>query len=304
MRIAFVTTSWPRSPGDAAGHFVRAEALAARALGHDVVVLAPDAPHEPGLDVPTLRGQSAFGWPGALERMRRNPLRVLAASAWVAAVRRTIAACGPFDRLVAHWALPSAWPVFDPRCGAALEVVSHGSDVRLLERLPGPARAWLVATISARASEWRFVSPSLRDALVLAAPASAARLRQIARVAPSPFELPDVRGAANERRIEVGRPFVSSVGRLLAFKHVDRIVETAARERVPLIVVGDGPERQALERLAKTTRADARFVGQLPRTEALAWMRASDALWFASVREGRPTVVREAQALDVPVRFL
>jgi glycosyltransferase involved in cell wall biosynthesis len=205
---------------------------------------------------------------------------------------------------VAHWSIPCAWPAFDPTCRGELEVVSHGSDVRLIERLPGPVRARLVATIAARATEWRFVSASLQQALVEAAPASAARLRDIARVAPSPFELPDVHDAATERRLEIGRPFVSSVGRLVAFKHVDRIVETAARERTPLVVVGDGPERHALERLAKDKRADARFVGHVPREEALAWMRASDALWFASVREGWPTVLREAEALEVPVRFL
>lgn len=283
---------------------MRAEALGARNEGHDVVVLAPDARAEPGLDVLALRGQGAFGWPGALERMRRNPLRVLAASAWVAAVRHALVAFGPFDRVVAHWAVPSAWPAFDPGCGAALEIVSHGSDIRLLARLPGPVRAWLIGTLAARATQWRFVSPSLRDALVAAAPGSAARLREVARVRPSPFELPDVRRAASDRRLEIGRPFVSSVGRLLAFKRVDRIVRTAARERVPLVVVGDGPERRALERLAQGTHADARFVGQIPRAEALAWLRASDALWFASAREGRPTVVREAEALQVPVRFL
>ena len=61
MRVAFVTTSWPRAPGDAAGHFVRAEALEARDAGHDVVVFAPDAPHDPGLDVLALPGRGAFG---------------------------------------------------------------------------------------------------------------------------------------------------------------------------------------------------------------------------------------------------
>ena len=283
---------------------MRAEALEAREAGHEVVVLAPDAPHDPGLDVLALRGHGAFGWPGALERMRQNPLRALAASAWVAAVRRALGQCGPFDRVVAHWSIPSAWPAFDPSCSAELEVVSHGSDVRLLERLPAPARAWLVASIATRASVWRFVSSQLMEALAHAAPASAARVRAIARVAPSPFELPDVHEAASERRLEVGRPFVSSVGRLVSFKQVDRIVETAAKEGAALVVVGDGPERPALERLARDKRADARFVGHVPRHEALAWMRASEELWFASVREGRPTVLREAEALSVPVRFL
>ena len=63
-----------------------------------------------------------------------------------------------------------------------------------------------------------------------------------------------------------------------------------------------GPSAQALERRALASSARVRFVGDLPRHEALAYMAAADALVFASEAEGCSTVIREAGALSVPVQ--
>jgi teichuronic acid biosynthesis glycosyltransferase TuaC len=68
-----------------------------------------------------------------------------------------------------------------------------------------------------------------------------------------------------------------------------------------LVVVGDGPERSRLEALARARGVDARFVGRVPRDEALAWIGAADVLIHASEAEGLSTVVREAEALGTPV---
>jgi teichuronic acid biosynthesis glycosyltransferase TuaC len=66
------------------------------------------------------------------------------------------------------------------------------------------------------------------------------------------------------------------------------------------VVVGDGPERGRLVALARLRKIDARFVGRLPRPDALAWIGAADVLLHASRTEGLSTVVREANALGVP----
>jgi glycosyltransferase involved in cell wall biosynthesis len=207
--------------------------------------------------------------------------------------------------VVAHWAIPCAFPIaFDSvlvagtgELKAELEVVSHGSDVGLLERLPAPIRRKIVTALSERASEWRFVSAELLARLARTVPE---RLLRNATVRPCAIEIPNVDALAEAKRRTMPGPFVSTIGRLVASKRVDRIVEVAAAERVPLVVVGDGPERSRLERAAKGTR----FVGHVPREEALAWMRASSALWYAARDEGLPTVLREAEALGVPVRML
>lgn len=276
MRVAVVTTSWPKVVGDPSGHFVQTEARALEAEGHDVVVVAAEG--------------DAFGWPGALPRLRQNPLRLFGAARWIRSARHTVQV-GEFDRVIAHWAVPCAFPIaFD--APGELEIVSHGSDVGLLERMPRR----VVEMLAERATEWRFVSAGLLERFARLVPS---RLLSKATVRPCAIEIPDVADLALRKQREIGRPFVSAIGRLVSSKRVDRIISVARAERVPLVVVGDGPERRRLERLG-----DARFVGTVPRHEGLAWMKASSALWFASRQEGFPTVLREAEALGVPVRML
>jgi glycosyltransferase involved in cell wall biosynthesis len=71
-----------------------------------------------------------------------------------------------------------------------------------------------------------------------------------------------------------------------------------------LVVVGDGPERSRLERLARSRHVDAQFLGVVDRSEALAWIGAAHALLHASDTEGASSVVREARALGTPVVVL
>jgi teichuronic acid biosynthesis glycosyltransferase TuaC len=126
----------------------------------------------------------------------------------------------------------------------------------------------------------------------------------VARVSAPRLDLPDVRGAIELLRSELGATRAAvSVGRLVASKQVDRAIEHVARTRGvdALVVVGDGPERARLERLARTRGVDARFVGAVGRTTALAWIGAASELLHASAAEGLSTVVREAEALGTRV---
>jgi glycosyltransferase involved in cell wall biosynthesis len=99
------------------------------------------------------------------------------------------------------------------------------------------------------------------------------------------------------------------VGRLLDHKQVHLLIEAMRllRERRPdatLLIIGDGPERPALERLAATLalRESVRFAGQLrTSTEVYAHLKASRVLAFPSKREGFGTVVLEAWACGIPV---
>lgn len=70
------------------------------------------------------------------------------------------------------------------------------------------------------------------------------------------------------------------------------------------MVLGDGPQRAQLERMARPWQVDIRFLGTTPRREALGWIGAADELVHASKVEGLSTVVREASALGVPVTFV
>ncbi len=291
MRIAILTTSFPGFPGDPAGHFVQSEARSLEDAGHDVSVLTPAA-------------GGAFGWPGVAARVRARPLRAFEALGWVASARAKLARMN-VDRVVAHWALPCGWPIALGARGAAIELVSHGGDVRLLGALPGPARRAVVRAIESRADRWRFVSEPLLGALLAGLDReTCARVERIAVVQAAPIDMPDVDGAVRlRRRAFAGRRVAVSVGRLVASKRVDRAIEYVARSRDldAIVIVGDGPERARLERFARTRGVDARFVGAVARPEALGWIGAADVLLHASRAEGLSTVVREAAALGTPV---
>jgi teichuronic acid biosynthesis glycosyltransferase TuaC len=295
MRIAIVTTSWPAGPGDAPGHFVQAEAAELERAGHEVVVVTPRVGY-PG---------SAFGWPGAAARIAQQPLRAIDAARWVVAARARIRAIAA-ERVIAHWAVPCGWPI--AVAGRHVEVVSHGADVRLLLGLPRAMRDLLARTIAERVSTWRFVSEGLkRELLGALGPRARASVARIAVVRAASFDMPDVFEAAEQLRSSLRAGTIAvSIGRLVKTKRVERAIDFVARSRdiASLVVVGDGPERPRLERLARSRGVDAHFVGLLPRERALAWMAAADVVLHGSAKEGLSTVVREAEALGKPVVYV
>ena len=289
MRIAVVTTSWPRFEGDPSGHFVEAEvrALAQCGEGHEVVVIAADG--------------AAFGWPGLAARVRASPVRLVGAAAWVARARAQVAN-GKFDKVIAHWAVPSAWPIA-MAAGPTLEVVSHGGDVRLLARTPRPLRDLVVRTIASRADAWRFVSQALLESLLAGVAPDVGRLvERVACVAPCAIEVArPTDDAIAAKRAQVGAPFAVCVARLVPSKRVEVAIAWADARRRPLVIVGDGPERASLERAARASGGRVHFAGRTTRPEALAWIASSAELVQPSRTEGLSTVVREAELLGVPV---
>jgi glycosyltransferase involved in cell wall biosynthesis len=165
-----------------------------------------------------------------------------------------------------------------------------------------------VTGLARRAQAWRFVSDRLLGTLLDSlAPATRAQVEAIAQVRAASLEELDVRTAVAQRRRELGSKRVAvSVGRLVPGKRVDRAIEHVARRSGgggvdALVVVGDGPERESLERLARRRGVTAHFVGTVPRHEALTWIGAAEYVIHASRAEGLSTVVREAEGLGVPV---
>jgi teichuronic acid biosynthesis glycosyltransferase TuaC len=294
MRIAVVTTSYPASEGDPAGHFVRAEVRGLERDGHEVHVVAPAS-------------GGAFGWPGVATRVRARPWTAMGAAGWAMHARTALAALSA-TRVICHWVVPSVFPIaWTAR--APIEGVSHGGDVRLLTGLPSPLRAAFVRRIAARVVRWRFVSDALLEDLCRALPATAAfAVRRVAVVAASPIDVPPDPSRTREARAaalrgEAKGPLFVAVGRLVAGKRVERAIDHVAAQGgdARLVVVGDGPERARLRAHARARRLDVRFVGDVPRDEALAWIAASDALVHASEAEGLSTVIREAELLGVRV---
>jgi len=98
------------------------------------------------------------------------------------------------------------------------------------------------------------------------------------------------------------------VGRLVAVKGLDLLLEATAllvqqHRDVELVFVGDGAEREVLQRQVNKLGLNGRvhFVGVQPHDCIPVWMNAGDVLCLPSHREGLPTVLLEALACGTPV---
>jgi glycosyltransferase involved in cell wall biosynthesis len=210
MRVAVLTTSYPRFAADVAGRFVADAVQHVRARGLEVEVVEPAQFRHFGI---------AYGH-GMVGNLRRRPwlalfLPVLLAS-FVQAARRTEA-----DLFHAHW-LPAGWVA--ARTGRPYVVQVWGTDVELARRVP-----WLARRVLGPA---RLVIAASNE---LAAAARALGAREV-RVIPSGVELPAQVGE------EAVPPEVLYAGRLSAEKGVLELVEAASG--LNLVVAGDGPLRR------------------------------------------------------------
>jgi len=120
------------------------------------------------------------------------------------------------------------------------------------------------------------------------------------RVTVLPNPAPDA-GEAVAATLE-HRPALVFAGRLTAAKNLDLALRAlAAVPGARLTVVGDGPDRSRLERVAAELGAQAEFVGARPRTEVLGLLGAADAAVLSSAWENFPHGVVEALAMGTPV---
>ncbi len=109
---------------------------------------------------------------------------------------------------------------------------------------------------------------------------------------------------ACRRALGVTRPTLISVGHLIARKGHDIVIEAMTRlPDVELMIVGEGPERSALQALIdRYGLADrVRLLGAQPHSEMRHFYTAADALVLASSREGWANVLLEAMACGTPV---
>jgi len=91
-----------------------------------------------------------------------------------------------------------------------------------------------------------------------------------------------------------------------ASKQFGKLVELIADlqingSKVHLVLIGDGPERPALEKLAAELGilASVTFPGEVPLAKQ--WLPAFDLFVFTSVDEGMPNAVLEAGAAGLPI---
>lgn len=106
------------------------------------------------------------------------------------------------------------------------------------------------------------------------------------------------------RELDLDGAVLAFAGRLGPQKSLDLALRALAdMPEVTLVVAGDGPERDALERRARElgVAPRVRFLGPLPREGVLFLFRAADASLLPSAWENFPHTVVESLAVGTPV---
>ena len=310
MRVAVVAEYYPRASDPVLGVWAHRQALAAAEAGADVQVLVLHRPVPPRAAL-TARDRRALTAP------MRQPLRAeldglpvtyvpflapprpRSYGSWgrwaappLAVALRRLRRRFPFDLVHAHYASPAGDAVRRAGMRCPMVVSVHGGD--------------LLAVAVRSSAGARAVNEALRDAaLVLAYSAGMERrARDLGalhtRVVHLGADLPErVTGPAGARLV--------TVGHLVARKrHADVLralwLLRDAHPRAEWVVVGDGPERPALERLAgELGVADrVRFTGRLPHAEAVAEAQRACAFVLPSIDEAFGVAYVEAMAGGVP----
>jgi glycosyltransferase involved in cell wall biosynthesis len=212
LRVALLTTYYPRHEGDSAGLFVSDAVDRIRERGIVVDVVAPGVYNDYGL---------AYGW-GVVRNLKRRPWAVpLMLFSMLRAIRR---AARSADLVHVHWLLAAPLGLLS---GRPFVVTLHGTpsagafeDLTLLRR----AR-WLFGPLLRRARAVICVSRTLADA--------ASALGANAVVIPNGVDIPPNIGE------EAHPPEILFAGRLAEEKGIEELA--IAAEGMNLVVAGEGP---------------------------------------------------------------
>lgn len=311
MRILMLATTVPVAVGDGTPSFVLDGAIG---LGEDtsVTIVAPSVGGSaPSVHFGSVKVRRFRYLPRRWERLAdeaimpqlaRHPSRwlqalALSASMTVAAIRihRDVRP----DVVHAHWIIPSGAIALLLRivCGTPYVVTSHGADAFTMDR---PPFASLKNAVVARASRFIAVSEEILSRFQL--------VTERGVVQPCGVDLKLWDQLVGERRAEQGR--VLFIGRLDVKKGVDIAIRAIAEvPEAQLRIVGDGPERAALDELARSVEVVDRviFLGRATRDATAAELRCATCIVIPSIvasdgdREGTPVVLGEAVAARVPV---
>jgi glycosyltransferase involved in cell wall biosynthesis len=218
-----------------------------------------------------------------------------------------------FDVIESHWLVPSALAALAGAPSHRQSAFAHSGDVALLERIP------FGHTIARRLAGAGIAIQFVSDALQARFAALAGR--QVGTVQPvalaGGWRTRAGVDLAGRRRLGLARPTVLAVGRLVPIKGHEGLLRACASAQadgaqpaagpLEVVILGDGPERSHLGRLADALGVRLRLPGFVSRDEVALWLRAADVFVQPSIRlpngrtEGAPFATAEARSVGIPV---
>ncbi len=311
MKVCIVSEFYPRAHDPVLGIWAHEQALAARDAGAEVRVLVLHRPIPP-LNTP------ARALPGALRALLDQPARAQLDGITVDYVRfvapprpRSYGSWGrwaarplaralrelrrefAFDLIHAHNAVPAGDAVRRAGLDVPLVVSVHGGDVFHTAVRHADGAGAIRATFDSA----RLVLANSRGIEEAAHRLGATRTRVLRLGTDIPPEPPE----------PSREPLLATVAHLVGRKRHGDVVRVlwALRDSHPqlrYLVVGDGPEREALQTLASELGVADRvdFAGQLRHAEALARSRVAHVFVLPSVDEAFGVAYIEAMAAGIP----
>ncbi len=316
VRVAVVAEFYPSRRDPVLGVWSHRQALAARAAGADVRVLVLHRLVPPRASLAEGPRAAARAMRSRLSEPRRQVLDGLAIEyvpyvspprergyphwgAWAApplalALRR-LRGSFPYDLVHAHNAVPGADAVRRAHPGVPLVVSVHGGDVLYTA---GRGRAGAAAVAHGLGAA-RLVLANSQGIAELSERHGAVQTRVVHLGTDVP--------PAQRPRVAAGDQSLVTVAHLIARKRHGDVLRALAvlgpqHPRLRYRVIGDGPERTALEGLAARLRVSDRveFLGQLPPQQAVELARRCTLFVMPSTDEAFGVAYIEAMAGEVP----
>jgi glycosyltransferase involved in cell wall biosynthesis len=321
VKVLFIVTAYPRSEADLITPWLLETIQRLRERGTEVEVLAPSYR---GLEDQVIGGTRVHrfryaprGWETlthdqtAPDRIRERPFYATLLPGYLVAGSRAaarLARTGEFDVVHAFWPLPHGLMGLAAKRAAGIPLVSTFFGVEL---------TWVESQLGAlRPLVRRIVRRS--DAVTAISTHTASLLRRLAPGA-EPVIIPfgatveaNAHDPEPEDRLHAGLRMLF-VGRLVERKGVHVLLDALAllpeEPPIQLEVLGDGPEREALEHRARSLGVAERvhFHGFVPREELERQLAECDALVLPAVVdakgdvEGLGVVLLEAMSFGKPV---
>jgi teichuronic acid biosynthesis glycosyltransferase TuaC len=336
VKVAVVAEFYPRQGDPVLGVWAHRQALAAREAGAEVRVLVLHRLIPPRASL----SAGPAGAANALTKLVREPRKqthdgvrisyvpyvspprsssyahwgTWAAPALGLALRR-LRRSFEFDLIHAHNAVPAGDAVRRARPGVPLVVSVHGGDVLYTAAAPPTGTAAGAVSVARGLSAARLVLANSQGIAELARTHGAGETRVVHLGAdlparPDPSRRTESQGRTEITRGQAGRPSAPSlvtVAHLVARKrHADVLRAVAVLgQRHPTLrysIVGEGPERVALEALAARLGISERvdFHGQLAPAEALEQARRCTLFAMPSTEEAFGVAYIEAMAGGLP----
>lgn len=303
MDMLIVTTSFPQYPGDYSGIFIYNQ-IKPLIKKHNIHVVYLSRKHRlsQNSDIYLHPIQYPFK---TFPLSQLNPIefyKIPSLYKRLAETVKTIVSAEHIEIVHSHWLVPTGYIVSRELPSDVPHIITaHGTDVNKLLNMPLANK--IVKKTLDMSNRIIAVSRALKLDITKKTGISADKISTIYNgVNTALFRPPSHRQKSDRFRILY-------VGSLFKVKRVDRLIrgirllneEYEHKDILKVVIVGDGPEREHLEKLSQNIRDIVHFEGKQPYYKIPEYMKNSDVLVLPSMSEGFPSVVVEALACGLPV---